>query len=53
MCELTAELLTDVCPDVKVEPDLQTLSNEAFHHKTANIQDGAALDISMNAFRRM
>ena len=34
--DLTATLLTDVCHDVKVEPDLQPLNNEAFHHKTAN-----------------
>ena len=39
--DLTATLLTDVCHDVKVEPDLQPLNNGAFHHKTANIQDGA------------
>ena len=48
--DLTATLLTDVCHDVKVEPDLQPLNNEAFHHKTANIQDGARLDISVNGF---
>ena len=48
--DLTATLLTDVCHDVKVEPDLQPLKNEAFHHKTANIQDGARLDISVNDF---
>ena len=35
---------------VKVEPDLQPLNNEAFHHKTANIQHGAQLDISVNGF---
>ena len=39
-----------MCHDVKVEPDLQPLNNEAFHHKTANIQDGARLDISVNGF---
>ena len=50
VCDLTATLLTDVCYEVKVEPDLQLLNNEAFHHKTTNIQDGAGLDISMNGF---
>ena len=35
--------------DVKFEPDLP-LNNEAFHHKTANIQDRARLDISVNGF---
>ena len=37
-----------MCRDVKVEPDLQPLNNEAFHHKTVNIQDGTQSDISMN-----
>ena len=42
MHDLTATLLlTEVYHDVKVELDLQPLNNEAFHHKTANIQDGA------------
>jgi len=44
---LTAELLTH---DVEVEPHLQLLNTETFHYKTANVQDGACLDISMNGF---
>ena len=32
------------------EPQLQPLNTETFHHKTANVQDGACLDISMNSF---
>ena len=48
--DLTAELLTEVCHDVQVEPHLQSLNTETFHRKTANVQDGARLDISMNGF---
>ena len=48
--DLTAELLTEVCHDVQVEPHLQLLNTETFHHKTANVQDGVHLDISMNGF---
>ena len=36
--------------DVEVEPHLQPLNDETFHYKTANVQDGARLDISMNSF---
>jgi len=48
--DLTAELLTEVCHDVEVEPHLQPLNDETFHYKTTNVQDGAHLDISMNGF---
>ena len=48
--DLTAELLTEVCHDVEVEPHLQPLDDETFKYKTANVEDGARLDISMNGF---
>jgi len=48
--DLTAELLTEMCCDVEVEPHLQPLNTETFHYKTANAQDGGRLDISMNGF---
>ena len=47
---ITAELLSEVCHDVEVEPHLQPLSDERFQQKTANTQDGARLDIAMNGF---
>ena len=50
MRDLTAELLTEVCHDVEVEPHLQPLDDETFKYKTANVEDGARLDISMNGF---
>ena len=48
--DLTAELLTEVCHDVEVEPHLQPLDDKTFKYKTANVEDGASLDISMNGF---
>ena len=50
MRDLTAELLTEVCHDVEVEPHLQPLDDETFKYKTANVEDGACLDISMSGF---
>ena len=48
--DLTAKLLTEVCHDVSVEPDLQTLTGEQLTNATANTQDGARLDIAANGF---
>ena len=48
--DLTANLLTEVCTDVCVEPDLQPLTGEALRRASANQQDGARLDIAANGF---
>ena len=41
-----APLLTEVCPNVGVEPALQPLSEERFHQcSSTNTEDGARLDI--------
>jgi len=48
--DLNAELLTEVCHDVEVEPHLQLLNTETFHYKTTNVEDGGGLGISMNSF---
>ena len=48
--DITATLLSEVCHDVAIEPHLQALSGEAFPHATANIQDGARLDIVASGF---
>ena len=45
--DITAELLSEVCHDVEIEPHLQPLSDERFQQKTANTQDDARLDIAM------
>ena len=46
--DLTATLLTEVCNDVRIEPDLQPITEETLRGATANIKDGARLDISAN-----
>ena len=37
----TASLLTEVCRNVAVESELQSLSGEQFQDKTTNTEDGA------------
>ena len=41
-------LLTEVCDDVCLEPELQLVTSEPLAGATANCQDGARLDISAN-----
>ena len=48
--DLTATLLTKVCSQAATEPELQLVSQEDFSLSTANVQDGARLDIVMNGF---
>ena len=43
--DLTADLLTKVCHDVEIEPQLQELTGEHFSLQTANTEDGARLDV--------
>ena len=45
--DLTANLLTEVCNDVRIEPELQAVTTEHLTGATANSQDGAWLDISL------
>ena len=46
--DLTANLLTEVCNDVRIEPDLQPVMPQQLSGATANAQYGARLDISAN-----
>ena len=46
--DLTANLLTEVCSNVCVEPELQPLSGESLKNRTANTEDHARLDIAAN-----
>ena len=46
--DLTATLLTEVCKDVSIEPELQPLTDEELTGATANSQAGAQLDIAAN-----
>ena len=48
--DLTANLLTQVCSDVCIEPVLQPMSGEVLSSATSNTQDGARLDIAANGF---
>ena len=48
--DLTAELLSEVCHSVSVEPHLQSLSGETLRCASANVEDGARLDIVANGF---
>ena len=48
--DITADLLTEICHDVSMEPDLQPLTGETLAYRTANILDGARLDVSMKGF---
>ena len=50
--DLTARLLTEVCPNVAIEPDLQPLSGETLSLRTSNSEDGARLDVSAQGFWR-
>ena len=44
--DLTATLLTAVCNDIQVEPDLQEISMEAKIRCTANTTEGTRLDVA-------
>ena len=48
--DITAELLSEVCPDVMIEPPLQPLSGECFNYRSANIDDNARADIASTGF---
>ena len=48
--DLTANLLTEICHDVCIEPDLQPITGEVLTCATSNTQDGARLDIAANGF---
>ena len=47
---LSAKLLTEVCPNVGIEPELQPLSGETLALRTANRQDEARVDIRAQGF---
>ena len=44
--DFTAELLSEVCNDVSIEPLLTPLSGEKFTHKTANTKADARVDVA-------
>ena len=48
--DLTASLLSEVCPIVATEPPLQLLSLESFTRQAANVDSEARLDIKARGF---
>ena len=46
--DITASLLTEVCSEVCVEPELQPVTTNQLNGASANSQDGARLDVSAN-----
>ena len=48
--DLLAQFLTEVCPNVAIEPALQPLSGETFPLRSANMDDGARLDVKAQNF---
>ena len=48
--DLTANLLSEVCHDVAIEPALQPLSGEVLSGASAIVDDGARLDVAASGF---
>ena len=48
--DTTAELLSNVCTNVAIEPPLQSLSGEELTPRSANCQDDARADIHARGF---
>ena len=48
--DITANLLTEVCLDVQVEPNLQEVTREVLSRRSAITTDGARLDIAASGF---
>ena len=48
--DFAASLLSEVCFNVSVEPQLQPLTGETFPLASANVEDGAHLDVAASGF---
>ena len=48
--DLTANLMTEVCHDVCIEPALQPVTGELLSGASANTDDGARLDVAASGF---
>ena len=46
--DLTARLLTEVCNDVQIEPELQEITTETLSGRSANTTIGARLDVAVS-----
>ena len=49
--DITAQLLTNVCPNVGIEPTLQPLLGESFPLRSTNVEEVARLDIKAQNLR--
>ena len=49
---VTAHFTSDVCHNVGTEPELQPVTDENLTNRTANIEDGAHLDVKAQGFWR-
>ena len=47
---VTAQLLSETCPNVSIEPDLQPLTGETLTYLTSDAVDGARLDVRAEGF---
>ena len=48
--DFSAKMLTEVCPNIGIEPELRPLTGENLTLRTANRQDEARLDIRAQIF---
>ena len=48
--DITAQLMSEVCPNIATEPTLQPVSSERFFHRSANTECGARLDVRAQGF---
>ena len=47
---ISAQLMSEVCPNVAIEPTLQPVTNAHFSHWSANTETGAHLDVRAQEF---
>ena len=50
LCDLTANLLAEVCKDFDIEPQLLPVTGETFDSRTANTSNEARVDIKSRGF---
>ncbi len=48
--DLTDHLMSEVCYNVGIEPELQPLTDERFNLRSPNVEDGARLDVRAESF---
>ena len=48
--DIAAQLMSDVCHNIGIEPPLQHITSETMSYRTANVEEGARLDIKAQGF---